>query len=220
MHKRVGPWRRLIAEELMLSNCGTGEDSLRVPWTARRSNQSILKETNPEYSLEVLMLRLKLQSVATWCKEHRVIRKDPDAGKGWGQQAKGAAEEGMVGRHRRDHDLGASPVETVKGREAWCAAVHGVAKSWAHLVTTGDFNPLHLVSGWKGRLNTSEMNRSLEPWLVLNRMNYLTEPNWHILNRPYVSNSIRWHLLQEPRKMPPRYTTMLNLHVLDLGVYQ
>ena len=53
----------------------------------------------------------------------------------------------MVGRHRRDHDLGASPVETVKGREAWCAAVHGVAKSWAHLVTAGDFNPLHLVSG-------------------------------------------------------------------------
>ena len=44
----------------MLSNCGVGGD-LRVPWTARRSNQSILKETNPEYSLEGLMLKLKLQ---------------------------------------------------------------------------------------------------------------------------------------------------------------
>ena len=54
-------WRRLSAEELMLSNCGAGEDSLRVPWTARRSNQSILKEINPEYSLEGLMLKLKLQ---------------------------------------------------------------------------------------------------------------------------------------------------------------
>ena len=42
---------------------------LRVPWTARRSNQSILKEINPEYSLEGLMLKLKLQSLATWCKE-------------------------------------------------------------------------------------------------------------------------------------------------------
>ena len=42
-------------------NCGVGEDSLRVPWAARRSNQSILKEINPEYSLEVLMLKLKLQ---------------------------------------------------------------------------------------------------------------------------------------------------------------
>ena len=45
----------------MVLNCGAGEDSLRVPWTARRSNQSILKEINPEYSLEGLMLKLKLQ---------------------------------------------------------------------------------------------------------------------------------------------------------------
>ena len=45
----------------MLLNCGVGEDSLRVPWTARRSNQSILKEINPEYSLEGLMLKLKFQ---------------------------------------------------------------------------------------------------------------------------------------------------------------
>ena len=52
--------RRLGAEELMLSNCGAGEDCW-VPWTARRSNQSILKEINPEYSLEGLMLKLKLQ---------------------------------------------------------------------------------------------------------------------------------------------------------------
>ena len=49
------------AKELMLLNCGVGEDFLRVPWTARRSNQSILKENNPEYSLEGLMLKLKLQ---------------------------------------------------------------------------------------------------------------------------------------------------------------
>ena len=61
MDVRVGSYRRLSAEELMLSNCGAGEDSLRVPWTARRSNQSILKEINPEYSLEGLMLKLKLQ---------------------------------------------------------------------------------------------------------------------------------------------------------------
>ena len=52
--------RRLRAKELMLSNCGAGKDS-RVPWTARRSNQSILKESNPEYSLEGLILKLKLK---------------------------------------------------------------------------------------------------------------------------------------------------------------
>ena len=60
MDVRVGPERMLSAKELMLLNCGAGED-LRVPWTARRSNQSILKEISPEYSLEGLMLKLKLQ---------------------------------------------------------------------------------------------------------------------------------------------------------------
>ena len=49
------------SQELMLLNCGVGEDSLRVPWTARRSNKSIVKEISPEYSLEGLMLKLKLQ---------------------------------------------------------------------------------------------------------------------------------------------------------------
>ena len=57
MDVRVGPQRRLSTEELMLLNCGL----FRVPWTARRSNQSILKEISPEYSLKGLMLKLKLQ---------------------------------------------------------------------------------------------------------------------------------------------------------------
>ena len=60
MDARVGPKTKLSTEELMLLNCGVGED-LRVPWTARRSNQSILKEISPGYSLEGLMLKLKLQ---------------------------------------------------------------------------------------------------------------------------------------------------------------
>ena len=55
----VVPQRRLSVEELMLSNCGVGED-LRVPWTARISKQSILNEINSEYSLEGLILKLKL----------------------------------------------------------------------------------------------------------------------------------------------------------------
>ena len=60
MDVRVGLYRKLSAEELMLLNCGVGKD-LRVPWTARTSNQSILKEINLEYSLKGLMLKLKLQ---------------------------------------------------------------------------------------------------------------------------------------------------------------
>ena len=60
MDVRVGPYRRLSTKEMMLSNYGAG-GLLRVLWTARRSNQSILKEINPKYSLEELMLKLKLQ---------------------------------------------------------------------------------------------------------------------------------------------------------------
>ena len=60
MNVRVGLWGKLSTEEIMLLNCGVGEDS-RVPWTARRSNQSILKEIGPKCTLEGMMLKLKLQ---------------------------------------------------------------------------------------------------------------------------------------------------------------
>ena len=64
----------------MLSYCGVGEDSLRVPWTARRSKQSILKEINPEYSLEGMML--KLQSFGHLMgRTDSLEKKNPDAGK-------------------------------------------------------------------------------------------------------------------------------------------
>ena len=67
---------------------------LRVPWTARRSNQSILKETSPGCSLEGLMLKLKLQYFG-----HLMWRADSDAGKDWGQEEKGTTEDEMVGWH-------------------------------------------------------------------------------------------------------------------------
>ena len=70
MDVRVGLWRKLSVQELMLLNCGVGEDSW-VPSTARRSNQSILKEISPEYSLEGLMLKLKL-----WYFGHLMGRTD------------------------------------------------------------------------------------------------------------------------------------------------
>ena len=73
MDVRVGSQRRLSTEELMVLNCEEDWSSwrrlLRVPWTVGRSNQSVLKEISPEYSLEGLMLKLKLQYLATLCKE-------------------------------------------------------------------------------------------------------------------------------------------------------
>ena len=71
---------------------------LRVPWTARRSNQSILKEISPEYSLEGLMLKLTLQYLGEPDAKNWLIRKDPDAGKDW-RQEKGETEDEMMGWH-------------------------------------------------------------------------------------------------------------------------
>ena len=73
---------------------------LRVPWTARRSNQSILKEISSEYSLEGLMLKVKLQCLATWCEELNHLRR-PWCWKDRGQGEKGTTEDEMAGWHHR-----------------------------------------------------------------------------------------------------------------------
>ena len=75
--------RRLSAKELMLLNCGVEKTLERVPWTARRSNQSILKEISPEYSLEGLILKYWTESPILWPPDVKnwLIGKDPDDGK-------------------------------------------------------------------------------------------------------------------------------------------
>ena len=74
---------------------------LRVPWTARRSNQSILKEISPEYSLQGLMLKLKLPVLWAPHVKNWFMWKAPDAGKDWRQEEKGMTEDEMVGWHHR-----------------------------------------------------------------------------------------------------------------------
>ena len=98
---------------------------LRVPWTARRSNQSILKEISPEYSLEGLMLKLKLQYFGhlMW-RTNQLIGKDPDAGKDWRWEKKGTTEDEMVGWHhwRDGHEFEQAPgVGDEQGSLACCS---------------------------------------------------------------------------------------------------
>ena len=99
MDVRVGLWRKLSAEESMLLNCGVGEDSLRVPWTARRSNQSILKEINPGISLERMMLKLKLQYFGHLMWRVDSLEKTLILGGIWGQEEKGMTKDEMAGWH-------------------------------------------------------------------------------------------------------------------------
>ena len=82
---------------------------MRAPWTARRSNPSILKETNPEYSSEGLKLKLKLQYFGHLIQ--KVIGKEPDAGRNWGQKEKGTTEDEMAGWHHQldGHGFGWTP---------------------------------------------------------------------------------------------------------------
>ena len=74
---------------------------LRVPWNTRRSSQSILKEISPEYSLEGLMLTLKLQYFGHLMQRTDSLEKNPDAGKDWRQEEKGTTEDEMVGWHHQ-----------------------------------------------------------------------------------------------------------------------
>ena len=124
----------------MLLNCGVGEDSLRVPWTARRSNQSILKEVSPEYSLEGLIWSWKSNTLSTWCEEltHlkrlRVWEKFKAGGegdnRGWDCWMASLTQWTWVWANL--------------GRCWWTgkpgAAVHGVEKSWTRLSDWTELN--------------------------------------------------------------------------------
>ena len=168
----------------MLLNCGVGEDSWRVPWTARRSNQSILKETSPGCSLEWLMLKLKFQYFGHLMRRVDSLEKILMLGGIGGRRWRGRQRMRCLDGITDSMDMILSEFqELVMDREAWRAVIHGDTKSRTQL------------SNWTELIRQSNM-----------LLESLKENQWRKEQKAYLNND--WELPKSRERF--RYPSLWN----------